>query len=97
MVSGLFHAEPQVVFVGPAAMEPPGVPVDAGHLADEPQVRPLLGEEVMELVRQSAHGLIELGEIGLLVGFKPAALIVEADAPHEVHGLVGKSGKHSAS
>ncbi|CAN4034314.1 SMI1/KNR4 family protein, partial [Dysosmobacter welbionis] len=80
LLRGLLDREPQALLIRPPAVEPPDVPVDPGHLADEPQIRPLGGDVVIELVPQLPHGLIKVRQINLLVSFKPSPLVVEADA-----------------
>jgi len=83
-----------MVLVGAAAEEPPGVPVDAGHLADEVQVGMAVGKGPVHLVGQRLHGPLKGGQVLLLVGLEPALFVVEPDAPHEVHGGAGKALKH---
>ena len=90
-------AEPQVVLVGSLAVEPPGVPVNAADLQDQR----LMGQRCRQTV---VHGLAQLTGGGqqvllviVLMGQEPAAFVVEADAPHEIHGLLAVSLKHSVS
>ena len=75
-------------------MEAAGVPVDAGDLVDEVVVRALVPDKGVNLRPQGLHGAVEVMQIDLLVGLEPGPLVVKADAPHEVHRLVGKAGKH---
>ena len=75
-------------------MEPPGVPIDTGDFADESQLRMGAVKTAVHFLRQGLHGTIELLFVLFLVGFKPRAFIVEADAPHEIYRLACKTCKH---
>ena len=77
-------------------MEPSGIPVNAGHLANQAVIRPLLPHKLIQFFSQLPHGLVERFQIGFLMGFKPAPLIVEADAPHKIHSFLCKSGEHTS-
>ena len=65
-------------------MEPPGVPVDAGHLQQKRLVGILFVHGVVDLLAQRPGGRQHMGLIVLLVRQKPAALVVEPDAPEEI-------------
>src|SRR5699024_196262 len=89
------QGEPQVVLVGTPAVEPPGVPVDPGNVEVQPQLGPLGGEAVVDLLPQRRRGLIETAEILLLVGLEPGPVVVEADPPQKVQGLLTIALKHA--
>ena len=94
VLGGALHGPPEMILVGPSAVQAPGVPVDAGDFAAQPgDLMPVL-EGVIDLLGQGLHGLIKVGQIFLFVGLKPGALIVEPDAPHKIDGGVGKALKH---
>ena len=86
-------APPQVILVGAPAVEPPGVPVNAGYLQDQRLVGKRLVHRLIDLFAQLLDGSQEGIDVLVLVRHKPAPLIVEADAPHEVHRLRGKALK----
>ena len=65
-----------MILVGPPAIEPPGVPVDAGDLAHQGFPLELRGHVVVELVPQLLHGPVEVVQVVLLVGFAPGPLVV---------------------
>ena len=60
VLSGAFHAEPQVVLVRPPAVEPPGVPVDPGDTAHHGVILPLFGQKFIDLRSQVLHGAVKL-------------------------------------
>ena len=64
LLVGAGQAQPQMVLVGAAAEEPPGVPVDAGHLADEVQVGMAVGKGHVHLVGQRLHGPLKVLSTG---------------------------------
>ena len=81
------QGQPQVVFVGSPAEQPPGVPVDAGDLQVELAFGKAFQQLVLHVGPQFLHGLIQVFEIVRLVGFKPGFFIVEPDAPEKLNGL----------
>ena len=78
-------------------MEAAGVPVDAGDLVNEIIIRAFIPDKAVNLRPQGLHGAVEVVQVGFLMGLEPGPLVVEADAPHEIHRLVRKSGKHGLS
>ena len=93
---GLLYGKPEVILVGPPSVEAAGVPVNTGDLPDKAAVRPLLPKIRVHLVPKFPHRVIKMFQIDLLVGLKPIPLVVEADAPHEIHRLAGKACKHGS-
>ena len=83
-----------MVLIGAAPVEPPGVTIDPGDVEVQPEFGKLLLHRGVDLFPQLPHGAGHQGQVLLLAGLKPAALIVEADAPQKVHRLLGKSLKH---
>ena len=69
-------------------MEPPGIPVDPGDMEVESQLRGFLLHDLLDLLPQLAQGLSHVGQILLLVLQKPAAFVIEADSPQEIHCLL---------
>ena len=88
-------AEPQVVLVGPLAVEPPGVPVNAADLQDQRLPGQGRRQPLVHRLAQLPGGGQQVLLIVVLVDQEPAALIVEADAPHKIHGFLAVSLKHT--
>ena len=86
--------KPQVVLVGPAAEEPPGVPVDAGDVYPSLKVREAGGEARIGVGGQGLEGGVHLVLKFLLVGEKPGPLVVEGELPEERAGFFGEALKH---
>ena len=72
----------------------PGVPIDA---ADLQNISRLLGEGGEQLLAQSLHGFIQIGNVLLLVGLEPIPVVVHPDAPEKVHGFRRKACKHKTT
>ena len=83
-----------MALVGSPAEQAPGVPIDPAHPDHQGEVLVAGGELLVHPLGQLPQGGLDLVQIGLLVGLKPTALVVEADAPEEVVGLLGKTLKH---
>ena len=86
-------AEPQMILVRPLPVQPPGVPVDTGHLQQERFLRVLLVQRLIYLLPQLPGGPQQMRLIVLLVGHEPAPLVVEPYAPQKVQRLLGVSLK----
>ena len=83
-----------MVLVGPLSVEAAGVPVDAADVEVQPQLGEFFREPAVDLPPQLQSGLVEVLEVFLLVGLEPGAVVVEADAPHEIQSLAGVALKH---
>ena len=88
-------APPQMVFIRPAAEQTPRIAVNAGHLQHQRLVRQHLMDSLVHLCTQLLHRLQKCILIHLLILHEPAPLVVEADAPHEIHRRVRKALKHT--
>lgn len=83
-----------MVLVGSPAVEPPGIPVDPGDVEIQRQLGKVLPHKSLGLGSQLHGGLVQAAEVLLLVGQKPASLVIETDAPEEIQSLSAVSGKH---
>ena len=87
--------EPQMVFIRPAAEEPPRVPVDARDVypAVERGVTLLHEREALpgKRLERSVHALLKL----ILVRQKPRALIIKGKLPEKLAGLFAEALKHA--
>ena len=90
------QGKPQVILVGAAAEQPPGVPVDAGDVGLELLVREGGLHLFQRLEGQGAEGLVQRVLEFLLVLQEPGAVVVHGEAPDEIAGGLGKSVKHSS-
>ena len=75
-----------MAFVGPPAIEPPGIPVDSAHPHHEGQCLVAGRKFFVYLLGQLAHRGLHMVQIGLLVGLEPRALVVEANTPEKIIG-----------
>ena len=75
-------------------MQPPRVAVDAADV--QPPVLPgiVLRQRGKDLLPQLAHGNVHIVRKILLVRHEPAPLVIQADAPKEVDGVLRKALKH---
>ena len=90
-------AEPKVVLIRPTAEQAARVAVDTADLELQRLVRQHRVQAVVDLPAQCARRLEQGGLIDLLVLHEPAALIIEADPPEEIHRLLRIALKHIRS
>ena len=79
------EGEPEMVVHRPAAVEPPGVAVDAGDMEIPVVLRVLLLQMRKQRVGQLLGGPVHQALIVLLVGAEPFAAVVQPELPEEIH------------
>lgn len=83
-----------MILIGPLSVETAGIPVDAADLQYQRFVGQHGMKAVVELLPQRTGGGQQVGLVLLFMLLKPAAVVIEADAPEKIHRLLVIALKH---
>ena len=85
--------EPQMVLIGPPAIEPPGVPVDPGDVELKGLVRVFGLDQRQSVPAKLVEGLLQHPEELLPVLLEPGPLVMKRQIPQKLARLGGKAAE----
>ena len=87
----VLDGEPEMVLVGAAPEEPPGIPVDARDVHVPLKIGDAPGKQGEGVRREGLEGGVDLVLKFLLVGEEPGAFVVEGELPEEGAGFFAEA------